>query len=404
MTFDLPTLRVTSALIIGFVGLLMMVLNRGTPDGASGDTPLGLWAAALLVGVVGLLVGSLIPAPADRLLSNALLLLASALSWTAARIFGGRAPILFAMVGGPVAWLTLAVALPALDWPAVINGAGAAYTALALLELWRCRPERLPALPLAMAMLATHAAIYLIRAGQGLQHAPTWPGTEIALLLEGTLHAVGMGFVLLALTAERTSARATAGLRRQALVDGLTGVSNRRQLDTHLASEVRRASRNGTSLAVLLIDADHFKRFNDRYGHLEGDTCLRRLASCLSGFVRRPGDLVARFGGEEFVMVLPNTSPAGAVELAEGVREAVALMGIRHEDNSHGRVTVSVGIATTVPPPGTDSGEALMRSADKALYLAKESGRNTVRIAPEAAGAALAPVAPAIPDRAAVPG
>ena len=188
------------------------------------------------------------------------------------------------------------------------------------------------------------------------------------------------------------------------MVDGLTGVSNRRQLDTHLASEVRRASRYGTSLAVLLIDADHFKRFNDRYGHLEGDTCLRRLASCLSGFVRRPGDLVARFGGEEFVMVLPNTSPAGAVELAEGVREAVALMGIRHEDNSHGRVTVSVGIATTVPPPGTDSGEALMRSADKALYLAKESGRNTVRIAPEAAGAALAPVAPAIPDRAAVPG
>ena len=74
MTFDLPTLRVTSALIIGFVGLLMMVLNRGTPDGASGDTPLGLWAAALLVGVTGLLVGSLIPAPADRLLSNALLL------------------------------------------------------------------------------------------------------------------------------------------------------------------------------------------------------------------------------------------------------------------------------------------------------------------------------------------
>jgi len=383
VSLDLPTLGMSCALNIGFVGGVMLTLNRRSVLAGAGDTPLGLWGAALLMGAGGLLAGGLLTPPADRLIGNTLLLLAASLSWTAARTFSERPPMLVLMLGGPAAWLALTFASPQLDTIAIVCGLAAAYTAASAYELYRCRAERLPAMRLALPLLAIHVIVYVVRAMLDFVALP--PVVDLAipptLLIEGTLHSIGMGFVLLSMTAERASHRATAGLRRQALVDGLTGVANRRHFDVHSVAETRRAARHTTPLAVLLIDADHFKMYNDRYGHIEGDHCLRAVAGCLTSFVRRPGDMVARFGGEEFAMLLPTTDLAGAEAVAEQLRTAVAALGIVHQDGPTGRVTVSIGVSATVPAPGADTPDLLLRAADRALYEAKAAGRNTVRVA-----------------------
>ncbi len=186
-------------------------------------------------------------------------------------------------------------------------------------------------------------------------------------------------------------------LRQAALRDGLTGLSNRAALNDRLLSEWRRATRSDKPLSVLVIDVDHFKAFNDRYGHLAGDEALRDVASTLQGFARRSGDLAARFGGEEFVLLLPNTDEDVAFDVAEQLRRSVAKAPV---DTGNGRVhlTVSIGLASrtasTAPPnDAVDAVEtveaesqALLRAADQALYRAKSGGRNRVERAPARRG------------------
>ena len=165
-------------------------------------------------------------------------------------------------------------------------------------------------------------------------------------------------------------------LRQWVYTDGLTGVNNRRSFDEHLAAECARARRNHSQLSVLMIDVDHFKRYNDKYGHQAGDQALRRVAHSLQQGVRRPGDLLARYGGEEFVTLLPETDLGGALELAVELGLRVAELGIIHDDSPLGQMlTVSLGACTL---KGSDGGsaEALLRAADEQLYLAKTRGRN----------------------------
>jgi diguanylate cyclase (GGDEF)-like protein/PAS domain S-box-containing protein len=162
-----------------------------------------------------------------------------------------------------------------------------------------------------------------------------------------------------------------------AAIDSLTGVANRRHFDAVLDSEWKRAIRSGTCVAMLLIDVDFFKNFNDIYGHVMGDDCLRDIAATASQCVRSVTDLVARFGGEEFAIVLPETDESGAAALAERIRSAVESHGIRHAGNSHGVITVSVGCAAMTPRRGSSS-IPLIEAADKALYHAKNMGRNAV--------------------------
>jgi diguanylate cyclase (GGDEF)-like protein len=187
-------------------------------------------------------------------------------------------------------------------------------------------------------------------------------------------------------------------LRRIATIDVLTGVANRRRFDEALEREWRRARRSGDPLALLMIDVDHFKPFNDRYGHPAGDACLRSVAQALVGATLRPADLVARYGGEEFVMLLPQTPRGGAEHVAQGVLDAVGALVIAHEASSTARhVTVSVGVACYdndsecwVPPSadsrfGDDlrarcSAIELVQAADKALYSAKHAGRAQARL------------------------
>ncbi|MCA6105816.1 diguanylate cyclase [Bradyrhizobium cenepequi] len=159
--------------------------------------------------------------------------------------------------------------------------------------------------------------------------------------------------------------------------DGLTGLANRRQFDERLADEWARARRAGGPLSLLLVDVDHFKKFNDHYGHQAGDGCLRAVARILAAQARRPADLAARYGGEEFVLLLPNTDAEGCVQVGERIREALRELGMLHAQNLPSRlITVSIGGATNVPREAVTECGALVAAADRALYAAKESGRD----------------------------
>jgi diguanylate cyclase (GGDEF)-like protein len=170
----------------------------------------------------------------------------------------------------------------------------------------------------------------------------------------------------------------TEQLRRQSATDGLTGIANRRALDARLSTLWAHAARETADIALLMIDVDYFKLYNDRNGHLRGDDCLRAVASCLSGALARDTDMVARYGGEEFVALLAGTTEDGARIVAERVRNAVLDANIPHAASPFGQVTISIGVASMAPAKD-DNPHALITLADQALYDAKAAGRNQVR-------------------------
>lgn len=180
---------------------------------------------------------------------------------------------------------------------------------------------------------------------------------------------------------EQRSALQEANLKLERLSkeDGLTGIANRRHFEEALDMEWRRGSRTATPLSVIMIDIDEFKTYNDTLGHQQGDGCLRRVAGTLAGILNRAGDLVARYGGDEFVAVLPSVDAPHALGLAERLRQSVEDLGIAYETSrgGHHLVTVSVGVATSTPTEGGIA-EALLAEADSALYRAKDAGRNRV--------------------------
>jgi diguanylate cyclase (GGDEF)-like protein/PAS domain S-box-containing protein len=167
-------------------------------------------------------------------------------------------------------------------------------------------------------------------------------------------------------------------LENLSTTDGLTGISNRRRFDEFLEREWRRSMREYSNLSLLIVDIDYFKEFNDRYGHLAGDDCLKQVAATLGGTMRRASDLVARYGGDEFTCVLPGTGEQRAVKVAQRIADEVAGLSIPHESSSvAGHVTVSIGVATEVPEKGREYSDLISR-ADRCLYAAKDQGRNRV--------------------------
>jgi diguanylate cyclase (GGDEF)-like protein len=182
----------------------------------------------------------------------------------------------------------------------------------------------------------------------------------------------GLGIVL-TIQMERRN-QAEKELARLALVDGLTSIANRRQLDEALGREWQTALRNRSPLALLMIDADHFKHYNDRYGHLCGDEVLRMIATTVAERVRAC-DLAARYGGEEFAVILPDADVQSALAVAERIRGAIAGAEQEHIGTAAGIVTVSVGVYSLCPAQGGDV-TALIAGADRALYAAKDLGRN----------------------------
>ena len=190
---------------------------------------------------------------------------------------------------------------------------------------------------------------------------------EVALQLSQALHQAGLYQQLQVANDE---------LQRLAHLDGLTQIANRREFDRYLAQEWQRLQREQGSLTLVLADVDYFKGYNDSYGHLAGDDCLRTIGRLLGQVTKRPADLAARYGGEEFALILPNTTAAGAIALTSEAQTYLARLSLPNQASSlYGQVTLSFGIATVVPSLSLST-DQLIKQADQALYAAKESGRN----------------------------
>ncbi len=176
--------------------------------------------------------------------------------------------------------------------------------------------------------------------------------------------------------------RSNQQLERLSATDGLTGLANRRQFDQHLYTEWQRSMRSRQPISLLLIDIDHFKRYNDRYGHLAGDACLRQVAGILYDCAQRSGELVARYGGEEFALLLPGADAEAAMAVAQRCMDEIVRADMPHEDSPVAEhLTVSIGVATVVAVQDLVA-ESLVRCADEALYRVKSSGRAHYIVAP----------------------
>lgn len=244
-------------------------------------------------------------------------------------------------------------------------------------------PEDFPAIEAAAAQLYTQgtstvAPIARVRCKDG---RVKWCESR-AQLLKGASDEAGDVVVILRDVTERKELENK--LAAMAMTDGLTDLANRRAFDEALTREWKATQRSGSPTSLLLLDLDHFKAFNDAYGHQVGDDCLRTVAAAVSASVRRPRDFVARYGGEELAVILPETDSAGAIHMAELVRRAVERLKLPHSGNPEGEgyVTVSIGVTTAVPSVGgtVKMPEGLLLTADSALYKAKHNGRNRVEV------------------------
>lgn len=221
--------------------------------------------------------------------------------------------------------------------------------------------------------------------------ADWWRATRQECMIVGAMLVVinAFGFWLIAqlrsgqrlqsalLAAQRALEHHNLELDRQAHTDALTELRNRRHLDEQLAIELARAMRSRTPVALIMLDVDHFKRYNDEYGHAAGDDCLRMIGAALRQTVSRAGDVVARFGGEEFAVLLPDTTLEGARRVAEALRAAIVAQQLPHRCNPGAVVTISLGVAALVPDHA-GAGRTLIETADGGLYAAKAAGRNCV--------------------------
>jgi two-component system cell cycle response regulator len=201
------------------------------------------------------------------------------------------------------------------------------------------------------------------------------PVGEGRRLEDGVRIQMGRDTVLKFSIQDELEMRATRRLYESAMNDPLTGVYNRRYLDGHLDAEFAFASRHGTALSLLLIDADHFKRVNDSFGHAAGDTALRALAGHLKSSVRAE-DMIARFGGEEFAVLAREITVEGALAVAERIRRSVEATPVKLDDGRSVPLTVSIGVVTMGSRRTFANADALLEAADEALYRAKEAGRN----------------------------
>lgn len=166
-------------------------------------------------------------------------------------------------------------------------------------------------------------------------------------------------------------------LERLVSIDGLTNIYNRRKFDETLKLEWKRAMRNKSRLSLIMCDIDHFKGYNDHYGHTAGDDCLRRVSQGLKNLLQRPADLLARYGGEEFAVILPETDYKGAVYISTILLKGIEELNISYPDSPIvGHVTISIGVATSIPGKNCDTPLQLIEAADAMLYVAKQNGRN----------------------------
>ena len=317
-------------------------------------------------------------------LANALLFTAFAVTWTGARVFDGRPVEPVYPVTGAVLWLLicrLPVLADAIDLRALIaSGIITAYTWLTAYEFWRGRSEQLVSRWPAIFMLFAHGALFLLRTPL-VKLLPWTPGNSdlfgsvwlTVLSFEALLFTISIAFILLAMAKERTELRH----RTAAMVDPLTGIANRRAFLADAGAAAKRHDGNPKPSSMLLIDLDNFKSINDTFGHALGDRVLE-IFTASTREALRGSDLFGRLGGEEFAVLLSDMNSEAAVTVAERIRESFAEATSEVDGNAVG-ATVSIGIAhcdgavLEVPE--------LLAQADRALYFAKERGRNRVEVA-----------------------
>ncbi|MBE9157222.1 GGDEF domain-containing protein [Nodosilinea sp. LEGE 06152] len=244
-------------------------------------------------------------------------------------------------------------------------------------------------LPFLLLLKRAHLPLLTPSLRQQVDDVITMPvdQTELLLRVESLLRARQQALKLSALLAqeqllEQQILADNQVLQAMAVQDSLTGISNRRAFDDKLAYEWKLGRREQTSLAVVLCDVDHFKAYNDTYGHVLGDQCLRAIAGVLDTVIRRPADMAARYGGEEFALVLPNTDREGAMHILNRIRRTLKARAIPHQNSpTSPYVSFSVGMAVAVPSD-TIQPDDLVRAADAALYQAKAAGRDRAVVAP----------------------
>jgi diguanylate cyclase (GGDEF)-like protein len=316
-------------------------------------------------------------------LANVLLFTSFAVTWTGARVFDGRPVEPVYLVTGAVLWLLLCrlpVLAEAIQTRALIAaGIVTAYTWLTAYEFWRGRSEQLVSRWPAIFLLFAHGSLFLLRTPLAVL-LPWAPSNKVfgsvwltVLSFEALLFTISIAFILLAMAKERTELRH----RTAALVDPLTGIANRRSFLQDASQLAKRHSGNPRPTAVMLVDLDHFKSINDRFGHALGDRVLEIFSEAARKSVRS-SDLLGRLGGEEFAAVLYDTSREKAVAVAERIREGFANAAKEVNGRPVG-ATVSVGLAYCQEAV-LDMAEMLAQS-DQALYFAKEHGRNRVEVA-----------------------
>ena len=390
MNLDVNTLFFITIYVEAILGLLLLfawIQNAGIRAVAWwGCAHLVRAISVVLFGVTGLAVGNV---SAD--LAASLLFLAYAITWTGARVFDGRKPLPLWIAAAPALWLVLS------HIPAVIASADhrivlsssliAAYTWLTAFEFWRGRSEPLVSRWPAIFMLVAHGALFMLRTPLAAL-LPWSPTSEVvdniwltALSFEALLFTIAVAFILLAMAKERTEFRH----RTAAMVDPLTGLSNRRAFLIDAGELVRKVVAGARPVAVLVIDLDHFKSINDRFGHAVGDRVLQIFATTAKGVMRqadrhtdRQTDLLGRLGGEEFAAVVCNLSPEKAMAVAEHIRRDFA-DATREVDGCPVAATLSIGVVLHQGTP-VDVLDLLVQ-ADRELYCAKERGRNRVEFA-----------------------
>ncbi len=377
MLLDPQTLMVSMLLVILLTSSSYMIVWLQDRR----ETSLLWMTAAALFGAVFFATRVLLPTTAAIIVANCGVLTGIGCVWTACRLLRGRAPVFWALPIPAIVWIGLCLIPGFLAHTETRIAAGnfgsAVLFGLALRELWLMEGQYTAR----WWVFGVQAAQWTGSTGRMLAALilPDTPQTDFELLRGFAFMALSvMGFMLLmsfgiiALVKERSDRR----YKQVAAMDALTGLGNRRHFDESLDLAMRQAWQARRPLAIVMIDVDSFKAYNDLYGHPQGDVCLRTIAVTLQSGLVRPGDLVLRYGGEEFAVLLPDTDAAAAVRVAERLRLAVRALGLRHGGREDGVVTISLGVAATEPAYAHQSGAALLEAADQALYRAKRLGRN----------------------------
>jgi diguanylate cyclase (GGDEF)-like protein len=382
MNLDVNTLFLVTIYVESILGLLLLFAWVQNPE----VNAVAWWGSSHLLRAGSITLFGMYGQIPDVLsidLSNAILLTSFAVTWTGARIFDGGRPAPAGILAGAALWLFLS-RMPliehSLNFRALISaGIIAGYTWLTVAEFWRGRAEQLVSRMPATFMLFAHGALFLLRTPLSAL-LPWSPSNQVfgsvwltVLSSEALLFTISIAFIMLAMAKER----AELSHKTAAMIDPLTGLINRRGFFVESARIARRQAENPQLAAVLLIDLDNFKSINDRFGHATGDKVLQIFAETATQAVR-PSDVVGRLGGEEFAAVLHVVGRERALVIAERMRAAFAEATATVDGCAIG-ATASVGMVLS-DHPEFDVSELLVL-ADKALYEAKERGRNRVEVA-----------------------